>query len=504
MRHRNFCQVFVPMLVVAALMLGRQWAACDEFRYEIAWATYLGGSDYDQLRWVLAYPDGSVIVAGQSHSADYPTTPGVVQWQYAGEPPGTGHPGIYGGDIVISRLSGDGSQLLASTFLGGSRQERSAYMLALDAEGNVIVSSTTRSTDFPTTPGAYQRRYGGGTADTVAAKLTPDLRRLIWATYVGGPGEDWARAGFALDEKDNLILVGRTTTAAFATPGAVRVPSGGWDAAVVKLSADGSRVLFAARFGASGNEALVGVSVATDGRIILWGHSWSRHLPVVRALQRGNAGPAGTADMMLAVLSADGRRLLHWTLLGGANDEFAETAPAVLADGTIALIGNTAPDDFPVTADAWWARRKGGPGDGVIVLFDPTAGTLRYSTFFGGSGSDAFLGPVLDREGNIYLYGQTSSPDLPVTDDAIQPRLAGGDDGYFAILSRDARRLLYATYLGGSRHDQIRKVTVLEDGALLITGRTESPDFPVIPGAYQGQLAGDSDGFVVKLRRVAR
>ena len=89
-------------------------------RYEISYATYLGGRGEEQLREVIPYKDGSVLVGGQTNSLDLPVTDGVVQPEYGGEPPGKGHPGIYGGDCFLTRLSDDGSKIMFTTYFGGA------------------------------------------------------------------------------------------------------------------------------------------------------------------------------------------------------------------------------------------------------------------------------------------------------------------------------------------------------------------------------------------------
>ena len=128
------------------------WAAASraaEPRYKIAYATFLGGREGEQLREVIPLPDGSILVGGQTNSPDLPVTPGVVQPKYGGEPVGTGHPGNYGGDCFVVRLSGDGKKILACTYFGGSKQERNTYGFALDSNGDLVISSATRS------PSAY-------------------------------------------------------------------------------------------------------------------------------------------------------------------------------------------------------------------------------------------------------------------------------------------------------------------------------------------------------------
>ena len=145
--------------------------SADSIRFRIDFATLLGGSEYDDVREVIPLADGSLLLGGQTVSPDFPVTEDVFQPRYGGEPAGAGHPGVYGGDCFLARLSADGRRILAATFFGGSKQERDVYGMALDSQSNIVITTTTRSPDLPTTEGAFQRRYGGGEADVVVAKL---------------------------------------------------------------------------------------------------------------------------------------------------------------------------------------------------------------------------------------------------------------------------------------------------------------------------------------------
>ena len=201
--------------------------------------------------------DGTLLLGGQTVSVDFPATEGVVQTLYGGEPAGSGHSGVYGGDCFLARLSADGGKILAATFFGGSKQERDVYGTALDSQGNIVVTTTTRSADMPTTEGAFQRRYGGGEADVVVAKFSADLKKLIWYTYVGGSGNETPRGGLALDREDNIYIVGTTASADFPTTPGVVGPSvkGDYDAFIVKLKSDGSGLVWSTRLGGRASDA---------------------------------------------------------------------------------------------------------------------------------------------------------------------------------------------------------------------------------------------------------
>jgi len=476
-------------------------AAAGTPRYRVAYATYFGGKAWDQAREIIVYPDGSVLVGGMTASSGLPTTPGVVQPNYAGNDPALGHGGIVGGDAFLIRLSADGTKLLAATYFGGSKQERGVYGMALDSQGNIVIGSATRSPDLPTTEGCYQRKYGGPQADMYAAKLAPDLTKLLWCTYVGASRTDWPRGGIAVDEHDNVYLVGGTDSPDFpTTEGACqRTLRGERDAAIVKLKPDGSGLLFSTLLGGGSWDGLMGVRVDPSGSVYVAGHTQSADLPVTPGAAQ--PGHGGKSDCLFAKLSTGGRQVLYQTYLGGKENEFAEHRPFLCRDGSVLLTGVTGSPDFPTTEGAFQRERKG-RNDGFLTKLSPDGKRFVFSTLLGGSDGEFFLMPTPDPQGNIFVVGTTRSRDFPVTPDAVQGRpagAAGDDDGGLAAFSPDGSRLLYATYLGGSGADLIRSVALGPDGEVYLVGSTASQDFPVTPNAAQARLSGNADAFIVKL-----
>ena len=472
-----------------------------KLRYRIAYATYLGGSTWDQAREVIPYPDGSVLVGLQASSANMLTTEGVVQPKYAGDDPALGHGGIYSGDCYLAQLSADGQKILAATYFGGSKQERNVYGMELDQAGNVVITSATRSADVPTTKGCFQPKYGGGASDWMVAKLSPDLRQTLWCTYVGGWGDEFPRGGLGLDKDGNVIVVGTTASPNFpTTAGAFQQQlKGPRDSALVKLKADGSGLVFGTLVGGTGeDDAIMGVRMDAGGSMFIAGHTRSADFPVTPGAAQPQLG--GQSDCYLAKLSADGSRLLYATYLGGSQNEFAEHRPGLTPDGCLLLTGVTSSADFPTTPGAYQRALKG-QTDGFVTKLSADGRSFAFSTLLGGSGGDFFLMPTSDAQGSIFVVGQTNSRDFPVTPDALQATYGGGaQDGVLAVLSPDGSRLLYATCLGGSGEEMIRSLALGPNGEVYLVGNTASTDFPVTPGAAQAKFGGGTgDAFVVKL-----
>ena len=493
----------IPLAAALLVASGPTQAVAEAYRYRIAWATYIGGSGDEQIREVIPYPDGSVLLGGQTNSPDLPVTEGAVQTRYAGEPMGSGHGGVVMGDCFLMRLGPDGRQVRACTYFGGSKQERNVYGMARDRAGNVVITSATRSPDLPTTEGAFQRRYGGPAADWMVAKLAADLRRLRWCTYIGGSGDESPRGGLAVDAQDNVYVVGTTASANFpTTPGVLqRERRGERDAVVVKLKPDGSGLVWATRLGGGGTDGLMGIRVDEAGACHVAGHTQSADFPVTPGAPQRTFG--GKSDCFLAGLAPDASRLLYATYLGGRENEFAEHRPALTPGGDVLLSGVTLSPDFPTTAGAFQRGFKG-QNDGFLARLSKGGKRLVFSTLLGRAGTEFFLMPTVDARGNILICGTSRSEDFPVTDDAFQDTFAGASgkwdgDGVLAVLSPDGARVLYATYLGGKGGDLVRSLALGPKGEVWLVGSTSSPDFPTTAGVHQRRRRGRSDAFCVKL-----
>jgi len=472
----------------------------ERLEYTIAYATYLGGSEWDQAREAIPGTDGSVLVGAQSSSPDMPTSAGALQPKYAGDDPNLGHGGVYGGDCYLARLSPDGRRLLAATYFGGSKQERNVYGMGLDRAGNLVITSMTRSSDLPTTEGCFQSKHGAGPGSTFAAKLSADLENLVWCTYLGGSADESPRGGLALDANDNVCIFGTTASRDFpTTPKAFqRGRDGSRDAFVAKLKADGSALVWCTLFGGSAEDYMLGGRIDENGNVYFAGHTTSRDLPLTTDAAQPICG--GRHDGYVVKLSSDGARPIYVSYVGGRANEFPEHRPCVTRDGGLLLPGVTGSNDFPTTPAAFQPKLAG-KNDAFLAKLSADGSRFEFSTLLGGSRTEFCLMPTPTPNGDIIVVGQSQSRDLPVTPGALQRSHGGGrSDGWLAVFNSTASRLLYCTYLGGHGDDMIRSVALGPKAELYLVGSTSSPDFPVTKHSVQTKYAGGSgDAFVMKL-----
>ncbi|MCC6363740.1 MAG: SBBP repeat-containing protein [Bryobacterales bacterium] len=171
----------------------------------VEYLTYLGGSSNDIVRAIGADEAGNAYVAGSTYSLDFPITASAFQAKYAGTSLFT--------DGFIAKLNPSGSALVYCSYLGGSADDE-PQAVAVDSVGNAYVTGWTASHDFPIQPGGFQAGHAGGTSDAFAVKVDPTGGRLLYASYLGGAGDDQAMT-LALDSESRMAVGGWTTSPNF-------------------------------------------------------------------------------------------------------------------------------------------------------------------------------------------------------------------------------------------------------------------------------------------------
>ena len=335
-------------------------------------------------------------------------------------------------NAFVLRLDPAGSSIVFSTYLGGSRDDR-GYSIALDTQGSVYIAGASTSADFPTSDGAYQRSNRGG-IDAFVTKFS-STGAGVYSTLLGGGSDDRAW-GVAVDQKGNAYITGDTTSDSFPNANAPYQHSrhGGLEAFVSQLNADGTQLPFSTFIGGAGDDTANGVAVDLSGNIYVVGSTTSDKEFGIPGRSFNTGYNGGSSDIFVAKYSANGQSLAWTTFLGSHGGDYGN-AIAVDNNGNVYVGGDTDSDQYPVTKDATQASRAGGV-DAVVSVLDTNGLNLLYSTFYGGSGDDSIVGIALDQYAQIYLTGQTSSADLPVAKGVVQALPGGGDsDAFLAKMS---------------------------------------------------------------------
>lgn len=260
----------------------------------LEYGTFLGGTEPSGATpgtpsiWVT--PGREVYVAIEEGGSGAPTTSNAYQRNNAG-----------GDDFLIARFSAT-DQLVYATYLGGSgNEDLETHNIAVDGSGRLAIASASASTNYPTTPFAYQPLYGGGSYDGVISILSADGSSLAASTYLGGSGrEDFQGVEFA---PDGLLYISggtrssglKTTSNAFAANF-----SGVEDAIIAGFTGDLRGAPYISYFGGSDEDISRALDIASDGAIAFGGHTVSPNFPVAAG---GSTAPNGAYTGWFSVLT---------------------------------------------------------------------------------------------------------------------------------------------------------------------------------------------------------
>ncbi|MCD6366074.1 MAG: gliding motility-associated C-terminal domain-containing protein [Bacteroidales bacterium] len=347
--------------------------------------------------------------------------------------------------------------LIFSTYTG-SPTDNWGFTATYDHFGNVYSGGISFDVGYPTSVGAYQEIFAGGTGynpsyysmgcDVGIIKYSPDGTTRLFATYLGGSTAEELPHSMVVNSENELIVMGTT---------------GSWD--------------FPTSSSAYDNSFNGGDSTAYDNVIIF---------------------PQGL-DIYVSRFSVDGTQLLGSTYIGGnKNDGFNfrnsyqyhimhgnDSLYYNYADGARGEVitddkGNiyvgicTFSSNFPVSGSSF-NPTYGGKQDGVVFKLDGSLSYLIWSGYLGGSNDDAIYSLTLDKNQNVFVGGGTTSQDFPTTPGVIYPSFQGGTtDGFIAHISSNGAMLYQSTYFGSPEYDQVYFVRTDKEDNLYATGQTKA------------------------------
>ncbi len=474
----------------------------------LSWASYLGGSGNESGYSIAVDAIGNAFLTGSTDSDDFPTTYGVYQLVHSSQK-----------DAFVAKVS-SGGQLLWATYLGGSGNDAS-YGIAVDSLGYLLVTGSTDSPtySFPTTYGAFQRENNGG-IDAFVTKLNSTGSGFFWSTLLGGSGNDSGN-GIAVDVNDVVLLTGDTNSTDFpTTPGKPLTWSyaGQTDAFVAKVSQNAQGYPFLQWCQCrGGSDDDWGYAVAVDivGNSLVVGATASPcYFTTTTFTDYG-----GGKDVFVAKFDTQGNvggsvSAFCGYLGGSGDDEGYGIAAGQDEKGGLytMLTGYTKSSDFPASggfdnsyccyADAFVARINY-----ATPNMEPTKPQLAWSSYLGGGVNDVGHSIALVGKGQVFppetddyalVTGFTSSYNFP-TPEGFDPNYNGGEDAFVTKVMASGQ-LVWSSYLGGSGNDIGYGIAVNSEGSALLTGATDSNDFPT-RGEGDSERNGGEDAFVAKISK---
>jgi len=456
-------------------------------------STYLKGSGgagtFSEVEGVVVDSNDNIIVVGFTNQGDFPTNSTSLDTTYNGG----------SGDIIISKFTSDLTTLTASTYFGGSSDDR-AFNVVKDNLGNLVITGKSLSSDLPLTSGTFS-----SSGNNFIAKFDSTLISTIQvtdSTFLGGTDDDAIHA-MTKDSSGNIYVVGHTLSTNFpTTTGAFDTALGGTshdDVFITKIKNDLTGTLLASTF-LGGTDSDIGneISIDNSGNVFVVGDTQSESdFPTTAGAFQTSFG-GGFTDAFVAKLDSSLSTLSASTYLGGSDDEFG-SAIALDASGNVYFGGETDSSDYPTTAGALFTSAPGVSSsifDGVISKLDNSLTILLASTYLGGAADDFVDDLVLDNFGNVYVTGGADDNSFPTTTGAFDTTHNSSGTSTYDIfvseLNSSLSTLLRSTFIGDSGTEEGTSIDLDNSGNVFVTGSTSSSGFPTTTGAFQTSFGGGS------------
>ncbi|MFW9994536.1 MAG: SBBP repeat-containing protein [Candidatus Odinarchaeota archaeon] len=440
-------------------------------------SSYLGGGTYPTGYAITVDGEGNILLAFMTSAPDFSGGTGSI-----------GPGGSY--DILVAKFNSTGTGLLFSTYIGGSGGDYPTG-IGLDASGNIYISAGTASDNIPV-PNAYNGTFGGGTSygDAYVAKLNAAGDSLLYGTYLGGSGEEFA-AEIAVDGSGNCHVTGYTTSTGFPTLNAYDSTLNGYaDVFVSKLDASGN-LLFSTFLGGDDVEHGSDIDLDASGNMYLTGYTSSSNFPLLNAY---NGTFGGLQDVFVTKMNSAGTGLLYSTFIGGSSFDWG-LAIAVDGNDNAYITGTSNSSNFPLKNP--YNSTFGAIEDVILLALNSTGNGLVFSTFLGGSNAECGNKIGLSGDGSICVTGLTRSGDFTLKN-AYNYTHGGEYDVFVAGFNSTGNGLLFSTFLGGAGDDAAYALALDASGDMYISGYTASSDFPVV-NSFNSTFSGGSDAFILKL-----
>jgi len=454
----------------------------------LVYATYLGGPSSDYGIKVKCDSSGHGYITGITIGSDFPTTPGA--YDSSGM--------LYKRDVFVSKLEPDGDSLVYSTYLGGRDQEANPN-IAVDADGCAYLTGWTTSSDFPrksNPPGTRSSDRSRSSPNIFVTKLASDGASLVYSRVDGRGDYDKGRS-ITVDDSGCAYIAATSGSNDFpTTEGAYQTECKGLDDVVVmKFSADGNDILYSTYIGGENGDWGEDIEVDSSGNAYVTGGTVSYEFPTTQGAYQRNK--KGMMECFVLKLNHNASKLLYSTFVSG--DEYNEGKGIEIdEDGNSYVTGYTHSKTFPTTANAF-DTSFGGVSDAFVFKLNPTGSNLIYSTYIGGESSDGGRDIALKADGSTIVTGSTHSTMFPTSPNAVDKTSNGNGDMFIVGISDNGESITYSTLLGGSEVDRAYGIDLCTDGSVIITGVTESDNFPVTTGSFQTNLSGQEDAVILRL-----
>lgn len=371
----------------------------NPFTNSLIYSTFIGGSGNDFSFDIAINSNGEAFLVGYTSSNNFPVTSGVFQNSYAGY-----------FDVVVTGLNASGTNLLFSTYLGGSNEDI-GMGIYLDALNNIYLTGYTNSNNFDVTTGAFQTTPGGN-YDVFVTKMNNNGSSLIYSTYVGGSQSDYGN-DIKVDQYGYAYVTGHTFSNNFDVTTSVyqSTPGGGADAFLTKLNMTGNSLVFSTYLGGSADDIANALEIDDAGLPVIVGVTNSANFDITSDAYQSTV--KGLYDVFITKFNTTGSDLVYSTYFGGSDLDYVYD---IMFDSLSHIIfaGETRSTDFPITQGAFQTTKDNGY-DIYLTRLDPSGHQVLYSTYLGGN-SDDYGRAVQKGPGySVYIFGHSNSTNYDIT-----------------------------------------------------------------------------------------
>lgn len=472
----------------------------------LIYGSYLGGNSEDVGTGIAVDSSGNAYLTGYTQSSNFPNSGSTCN-------------GLRDAFVTKVAYNGTWSSIVFSTYYGGNNDDQ-GLAIAVDSTNSTYITGKTASLNFPITQNAYQGTLRGA-YDAFVVKFNPQgqVNNVAptyadsYSTYLGGADNDEGM-GIKVDSLGNAYLTGDTYSNNFPTVGQAfqnlkgnnPSPSNFKDAFVTKLDPTGSNLIYSTYLGGTHDDQGSGIALDSDTNAYIVGYTKSGDFPLKNACQ---GIIHGFTDAFVTKMNTTGYPV-YSTFLGGYGEDYGQGIDVDAHDQAY-VTGKTDSTDFPVTSGVLQPSKC----NANYALYDAFATKLTstgcwlgggYSTYLGGVQSDSGNGIVVDGSGNAYVTGATTSNEFCAGWRYPWKWNVSLTDGFLVKLNPKASSYSFATPFGGCCNDEALAIALDPEGAVYLTGFTESADFFTYTfptgarGGFQQTYGGaPRDAFIMKV-----
>jgi RHS repeat-associated protein len=453
--------------------------------------SYFGaGKDYTRTSEIAEDSDGNIYLVGNTYSASFPTTTGVISEVRNGN---------Y--DMFIAKLDSEFTTLLAATYLGGSGVGgEKATSIEISESGRIYISGYTETLDFPTTTSVEPYDDTLTSEGAVVFEVDSDLENILRMTFFDDSN---GSTRLAIDTDGSIIIAGEAGYSATSPSNSVPTTAGTYrevltlnqpDVYVARFDSELTTLQASTLFGGSGTETFSNMKLSKNGDIIILGSNYYGNLPTTANAY--SATSAGSYDGFVSVLSSDLTTLKASTMFGTNQLDYIYG----LAEdyyGNIYVSGHTSGTNLETTTGAYQENFDASK-DAFILKFNRFLTNLEAGTYIGGSKTEYAVAIEVTDSNKLIVVGGTGSSEFEVTSDAFDSTYNYGE-AYVRMFDLSLENLTYSTFVGGLMGGYGTDVLISKTDDILVTGTISSDRMPVTSGVYQTKNYASYVSFFLKI-----